>query len=115
MRKPDPYLIDEENPEWTEEDFKRAVPARLIHPDLVEDWERRHQGERGPQKAPVKEAISIRIDKDVLAKFKATGSGWQTRMNAALRREAEALRPLKASSIKKKTARKKTVASSTSG
>jgi len=25
--KPDPYMIDEENPEWTAEDFKNARPA----------------------------------------------------------------------------------------
>ena len=95
MKKPNPYLTDEDNPELTDEYFKHAVPARLIHPDLVEDWERRKRGERGPQKAPVKEAISLRLDKDVLAKFKATGSGWQTRMNAVLRRGAERLGPAK--------------------
>lgn len=33
MKKPDPELIDEENPEWTEEDFSRARPAREIHPE----------------------------------------------------------------------------------
>jgi uncharacterized protein (DUF4415 family) len=93
MKKPNPYLIDEENPEWTEEDFKRAVPARLIHPDWAEYSVQRKRGERGPQKVPVKQAISIRVDKDVLATFKATGSGWQSRMNVALRMGAERLTP----------------------
>jgi uncharacterized protein (DUF4415 family) len=33
-----------------------------------------------------KVAVSIRLDEDVVAKFKAGGPGWQTRINAALRK-----------------------------
>lgn len=32
-----------------------------------------------------KERITIRLDNDVLARFRATGPGWQTRINDALR------------------------------
>lgn len=32
-----------------------------------------------------KESVTIRYDRDVIAAFKATGKGWQTRMNEALR------------------------------
>ena len=32
-----------------------------------------------------KQSVSLRIDKDVLEHFKASGPGWQSRMNAALR------------------------------
>lgn len=32
-----------------------------------------------------KEQVAIRIDRDILAAFRASGEGWQTRMNAALR------------------------------
>ncbi len=32
-----------------------------------------------------KEQVAIRVDKDILAVFRATGSGWQMRLNAALR------------------------------
>jgi uncharacterized protein (DUF4415 family) len=39
--------------------------------------------------APAKEPISLRVDEDVLAWFKAQGRGWQTRMNAVLRAYAE--------------------------
>jgi uncharacterized protein (DUF4415 family) len=106
MKKPNPYMTDEENPELTDEYFKRAVPARLIHPDWAEYSEQRKRGERGPQKAPVKQAISIRVDKDVLAIFKATGKDWQKRMNAALRMGAERLTP-HVESIKKQAAPKK--------
>ncbi len=107
MKKPNPYMTDEDNPELTEEFFKHAVPARVLHPDLVADWEKRQRGQRGPQKAPVKEAVSLRVDKDVLAKFKATGNGWQTRMNAVLRRGAKGLRPIKRRSNKKQSSRSK--------
>lgn len=40
---------------------------------------------RGPQKAPNKQATTIRLSPDVMAAFKATGSGWQTRIDAALK------------------------------
>lgn len=33
-----------------------------------------------------KVAISIRLDEDVIAKFKATGPGWQSRINEALKK-----------------------------
>ena len=107
MKKPNPYLIDEDNPELTDEFFKRAVPSRLIHPDCAEYSEQRKRGERGAQKAPVKQAISIRVDKDVLATFKATGTGWQKRMNAALRMGAESLRRYFEQPVRKQSARAK--------
>ena len=40
---------------------------------------------RGPNKHPTKEQVAIRFDRDVLEAFRASGRGWQTRMNAALR------------------------------
>jgi uncharacterized protein (DUF4415 family) len=61
-------------------------------PELDDEWferaEIRH-GDRiirpGRPRGGAKERISLRVDKDVLAKFRASGPGWQTRMNAALR------------------------------
>jgi uncharacterized protein (DUF4415 family) len=46
--------------------------------------EKRKRGERGPQVAPTKQLVSVRYSPEVLQYFKATGSGWQTRMNEAL-------------------------------
>jgi uncharacterized protein (DUF4415 family) len=43
---------------------------------------------RPPSAAP-KQAVKLRLDPDVLAHFRATGRGWQTRINAALRRAAK--------------------------
>ena len=45
---------------------------------------KRSPGERGPQRAPTKQLVSVRYSPEVLQYFKATGTGWQTRMNEAL-------------------------------
>ena len=81
---------DPDMPEWTDEDFARARPAReVLPPALYEAAVKRRRGQRGPQKAPVKKLVTLRVDPDVLAHFKATGAGWQARMNEALRRSIE--------------------------
>lgn len=41
-----------------------------------------------PKSDTPKAAINLRVDPDVLAYFRASGKGWQTRMNEALRRAA---------------------------
>ncbi len=40
---------------------------------------------RGKNKRPCKEQVAVRYDADILAYFRATGKGWQTRMNDALK------------------------------
>jgi uncharacterized protein (DUF4415 family) len=45
----------------------------------------RRRGERGPQKAPPKERVSLRLSPEVVGYFKASGSGWQTRLDQALK------------------------------
>ncbi len=42
-------------------------------------------GQRGPQKQPTKVPVTVRYSPEVVEFFKATGEGWQTRMNDALR------------------------------
>ena len=88
MKKPNPELTDRDNPEWTDDYFARARPAREVHSDLVAHSEKRKRGERGPQRKPVKELVSLRIDRDVIEKYRATGRGWQVRMTEALRKAA---------------------------
>ncbi|MGB5198087.1 MAG: BrnA antitoxin family protein [Candidatus Deferrimicrobium sp.] len=90
MRKrPNPELIDDGNPEWTEEDFRRARPAaEVLPPELLAILPKRKPGQRGPQRAPVKKKISLRVDAEVLAYYKATGPGWQSRVNEALKKAA---------------------------
>lgn len=72
----------------TTDELKTARPAKEAFPQLVEAYERgtlRARGQRGPQKAPVKKPVSIRLSPEVLAHFKATGAGWQTRLDDALK------------------------------
>ena len=80
---------DAEDPEWTAEDFRRARPALEVLPTEVVDAIRRYRGQRGQQKAPTKELISLRVDRDVVEAYRATGRGWQTRANQALRSYAK--------------------------
>ena len=57
-----------------------AAPERIRY--LAESIRRG----RGPQKAPTKTLVSLRLSGDVIEKFKAGGPGWQTRIDAALRK-----------------------------
>jgi uncharacterized protein (DUF4415 family) len=72
---------DPDSAEWSDEDFRRAVPFA----QLPETVRAKLRAVRGAQKAPTKERITIRLSRDVVDEFRATGAGWQTRMDAALR------------------------------
>ena len=62
-------------PELTDEFFERA-----------DEFEGTRLVRRGRPKAAVtKEAVKLRLDADVLAALRATGDGWQTRINDMLR------------------------------
>ena len=68
--EPDDDLPDFATPDWAEK--IAAAPVR-----------------RGrPKAAATKVSTTIRLDPDVLAAFKADGAGWQSRINAALRKAA---------------------------
>lgn len=88
MEKKKPDHISQEDwdavdvPEWTEEMFRRARPAREVFPN-IDDFPKPRP--RGPQKAPTKVQTTIRLDSDVIAHFRQGGKGWQTRLNDALR------------------------------
>lgn len=75
---------DPDNPELTEEELKEMRPFREVFPDLAASIDRKLAGR--PKAETPKKAISIRLDQEVIDRFKATGEGWQSRMNEALRR-----------------------------
>ncbi|GJD96527.1 BrnA antitoxin family protein [Methylobacterium iners] len=76
---------DPDNPELTEEEFARMRPAREVLPPGVLDA----LTKRGrPKSAKPKVLLSLRIDREVVETFKATGAGWQTRMQITLARQA---------------------------
>lgn len=77
MKKRKPENIPQEawdavdSPALSEEMLARLAPARRC---------------RGPQRKPTKEAVSIRLDRDVVEHFRRDGSGWQSRLNETLRK-----------------------------
>ena len=78
-KKPNPELIDKENPEWTDEMFKQSVRFSGLPESLQAKL-------RGRPKAEVtKERITIRLSHEVVEHFKSSGEGWQTRIDSALR------------------------------
>ncbi len=72
---------DEDNPSTKPNDWDTAISSRSLQ-ELRRKLASRH---RGPQKHPTKVATTIRIDPDVIVALKATGPGWQTRVNNLLR------------------------------
>lgn len=78
-------LTDEDGEvrELTEEDFKQAVPFSSL-PESLRVKLSSLKNARGVQAAPTKDRITIRLSHNVVERFRATGSGWQTRIDAAL-------------------------------
>ena len=86
LKKIDTYVLTkkdyDEIPELTDEDFARGVWHKggvpLPH------------GPRGrPKSRNPKQPVSLRLDPDVVAHFRRSGRGWQSRINAVLRKAAK--------------------------
>jgi len=74
---------DPDAPEATDAQMAEAKPFPDAFPSLAEQM-RRHAGGRTRSANPTV-PVTIRLDRDVVARFKAEGPGWQSRMNAVLR------------------------------
>jgi uncharacterized protein (DUF4415 family) len=72
------WVDPDDAPELTEEFFARA--DEFVGKELV-----RRGRPPGSIKPDRKQAVKIRLDPDVLAALRATGEGWQTRINETLR------------------------------
>ena len=71
------WVDPDDAPEWTDEMFDRAeirIGDKVIR--------------RGRPPGSAKRQVSLRLDKAVIEAFRAGGAGWQSRMNAALRKAA---------------------------
>lgn len=77
---------DPDAPEATDAQLAQAKPFAEVFPALA-DALRKSAGGR-PRLENPKVAVSLRLDREVVEQFKATGSGWQTRMNTVLRQAA---------------------------
>lgn len=73
----------EDNPELTEEELKEMRPFREVFPELAASIDRKLGR---PKAENPKKAVSLRLDAEVIERFKAGGEGWQSRMNEALRK-----------------------------
>ncbi|WP_332873764.1 BrnA antitoxin family protein [Aurantimonas marina] len=82
-KHPKPRASDSDNPEWTEADFRAAKPAdQGLPPEIVAQF----RNTRGAQRAVKKVPVSLRLSPDVVSHFKASGPGWQTRIDETLKR-----------------------------
>jgi uncharacterized protein (DUF4415 family) len=79
--------VDPDAPPLTDAELAEFRPAAEMLPQLLghvrADALMKRRGR--PASAITKAAISLRLDPDIVAAFKAGGDGWQTRMNDALR------------------------------
>jgi uncharacterized protein (DUF4415 family) len=65
--RPDSEIDTSDMPAWTDEQWKTAVRGRFYR--------------------PVKQQVTLRVDADILHWLKREGKGYQSRLNAILRRQ----------------------------
>jgi uncharacterized protein (DUF4415 family) len=85
---PTEWFDPDDAPELTADFFKRATPMIGEREVTLEEFKREVKKVMPmgrPKIADPKVSVTIRYDADIIAAFRATGDGWQTRMNDALR------------------------------
>jgi len=70
-----------DSPEWTAERLARARPFAEVFPELAEKIRR-----EGIVAGPADEFLTLRLDREVIDHFRASGPGWEARINEALRK-----------------------------
>ena len=70
------------SPELIAKEIAKAKPFAEVFPELAASIRRG----RGPNKAPTKKLVSIRLSGQVLDAYKVKGPGWQSRIDEDLRR-----------------------------
>jgi uncharacterized protein (DUF4415 family) len=73
---------DVQSPELTAEEIAKAKPFAEVLPELAASIRKG----RGPNKAPTKKLVTIRLSGSVIEKYKSGGEGWQSRIDADLKR-----------------------------
>jgi uncharacterized protein (DUF4415 family) len=74
--------------EWVDPDDAPEITAEMMAGADLYHGDKLIRRGRPPSAAP-KQAVKLRLDADVLAHFRETGPGWQTRINETLRRAAK--------------------------
>ncbi len=81
---PNAKTPDPDNREWTKADFAKAKRGVDVLPAAVLAAFGKPRGR--PKLDQTKVAVKLRLDPEVVASYKAAGPGWQTRMNADLKK-----------------------------
>ncbi len=72
--------------EWTDPDDAPEITDEMLDRATVVKGGKVIQRGRPPLGDRAKRTVTIRLDADVVDAYRALGSGWQTRLNADLRR-----------------------------
>jgi uncharacterized protein (DUF4415 family) len=80
-KKPSRPVVDDENPEWTAEDFARARPFEEVFPEQYKAWKKIGR----PPVAIPKVHIGFRLAADVVEGVRASGKGYNARVEKVLR------------------------------
>lgn len=72
---------DKDNPELTDADFAKAKPFRGVFPDQHKEWKRAGR----PPVANPKLHIGFRLASDVVSGIRASGRGYNARVEKVLR------------------------------
>lgn len=76
-------LDEDDAPELTDEILARARPAReVMPPDIQANFRKAGR----PRSADPKRQVTLRLDPEVIERWRAKGPGWQTEINATLRK-----------------------------
>jgi uncharacterized protein (DUF4415 family) len=86
MDRPKPPANFDENPIWTDEMHDRARSAEEVHGLDFAMGMVRPRGRPALAAGEHKAKVNIRLSPDVLAALRATGAGWQTRVDQVLRK-----------------------------
>lgn len=84
FKEGDPIPYEPEDGPYDPNDAE-ATKAWFAQADLIRKGKVVRRGKRGPQKAPTKKLVSLRLSPEVIEHFKSSGPGWQTRIDATLR------------------------------
>ena len=85
FKEGDPIPYDPEDGPYDPND-EEATEAYLNQCDVIYKGKVIRKGVRGPQRAPTKQRISILLSPEVVEHFRATGSGWQARIDEILQK-----------------------------
>lgn len=86
-----PWVDPDDAPELTDEFFEKGVwsiGGKVVTPEDGRAAMRQQMRGRPPVEVK-RPMVSMRLDPDVLAHLRASGKGWQTRVNAVLRQAVE--------------------------